>query len=232
MKNFTEELLKIVPQDHVDQFNSRKMIDILLKKIRNDKIEKVLDLGCGDGRAYDWLVERIPNLNYLGIDINDSPEVSSRTRTGCLMQSYDGQNIPQSDSTFDLCFTNQVFEHVRYPEKVLLEINRVLRPGGFFVGSLSYLEPYHSYSIYNFTPYGWYSLCLDNGFVVINLAGGVDGLSMINRSLDKKSFDKSWWAMSPENNNILCNSELTIAEKNKKILLHSAYICFICQKPF
>jgi SAM-dependent methyltransferase len=232
MKNFTEELLKIVPQDHVDQFNSRKMIDILLKKIRNDKIEKVLDLGCGDGRAYDWLVERIPNLNYLGIDINDSPEVSSRTRTDCLMQSYDGQNIPQSDSTFDLCFTNQVFEHVRYPEKVLLEINRVLRPGGFFVGSLSYLEPYHSYSIYNFTPYGWYSLCLDNGFVVINLAGGVDGLSMINRSLDKKSFDKSWWAMSPENNNILCNSELTIAEKNKKILLHSAYICFICQKPF
>lgn len=42
------------------------------------------------------------------------------------------------------------------PESLLADVTRVLRPGGAFVGSVSCLEPYHSFSYWNFTPYGWY----------------------------------------------------------------------------
>lgn len=204
------------------------MLDIFLEDKKT--IKNILDLGCGDGKAFDWLNQRFANIEYLGIDIQDSPEVHSRKRTDCIMKSYNGMDIPVEDGSYDMCFSNQVFEHVRYPDKVLAEIYRVLRPGGFFIGSLSYLEPYHSYSIFNFTPYGWYKICSDNGLNVVQLAGGVDGISMINRSLDKSLFRDEWWGMSPLNNQIINDPYLSIPQKNLKILLGSAHVCFICRK--
>ena len=43
---------------------------------------------------------------------------------------YDGKHIPFSDSTFDSVFCSEVFEHVFNLDEVLIEIKRVLKPGG------------------------------------------------------------------------------------------------------
>nr|WP_298898234.1 class I SAM-dependent methyltransferase [uncultured Altererythrobacter sp.] len=148
----------------------------------------VLDLGCGDGRAVE-LVRSI-GASYTGVDIEASPEVRARTRSDASFVSYDGQNLPFKDSSFDLVYSRQVFEHVRHPDQVAAEVQRVLKPGGKFIASLSYLEPYHSFSIFNFTPYGVYRLIEDNGLKLEAMWPGADGLSLIVRQLTNRRMSK------------------------------------------
>jgi ubiquinone/menaquinone biosynthesis C-methylase UbiE len=72
---------------------------------------------------------------------------------------------------------------VRHPDDLLKEVFRVLKPGGYFTGSVSYLEPYHSFSIYNFTPYGLLVSLTDAGFKLKELRPGIDGPTLILRQM-------------------------------------------------
>jgi ubiquinone/menaquinone biosynthesis C-methylase UbiE len=153
-------------------------------------VTKTLDLGCGDGRGSDLLNQILPNLSYYGLDIFDSPEVSKRDRFDLNFCSYDGVNIPFSDECFDLIFSKQVLEHVRYPDKVISEVARVLKHDRFFVGSVSQLEPYHSHSIFNWTGYGIVQVFESHGLEVIQLAPGIDGVTLtLRRILGPEQFN-------------------------------------------
>lgn len=143
----------------------------------------VLDLGCGDGRGRDVILQALPGADYTGVDIENSPEVKSRVANGSWFHSYDGENLPFADDSFDLVYSRQVFEHIRHPDRVAAEIFRVLRPGGLFIGSLSGLEPYHSFSMFNFTPYGLYRVLQDNGLYLTELRPGAESTSLVIRQL-------------------------------------------------
>jgi len=150
---------------------------------------EVLDLGAGDGTIARTLSRRLPNMEYRGLDIENSPEVSARKPSHLTFLTYDGIHMPFDDASFDLVFSKQVLEHVRHPDAVLAEVRRVLRPGGLFVGSCSQLEPYHSHSIFNWTAYGVVTVFADHGLRVRRLAPGVDGLTLMLRRLgDKKDY--------------------------------------------
>jgi len=131
-----------------------------------------VDFGCGVGTSLDFFSKTLAGTKWTGVDIEESPEVNARTRTDGEFFTYDGVNLPFEDSSFELIYSNQVLEHVRYPEKVLAEISRVLTADGVFIGQTSQLEPYHSFSIYNFTVYGFKTICEDNGLEVDLLRPG------------------------------------------------------------
>ena len=76
---------------------------------------RLLDLGCGDGRALDVLPAIAPGLDYTGVDIETSPEVDSRTRSDARFVTYDGVALPFADASFDAVYSSQVFEHIRHP---------------------------------------------------------------------------------------------------------------------
>ena len=99
----------------------------------------------------------------MGLDLPSSPEVDARARADAEFVTFDGERLPFGDGEFELVFCKQVLEHVRRPEPLLAEVARVLEPGGHFVGSTSQLEPYHSLSVTNFTPYGLARLMGENG---------------------------------------------------------------------
>ena len=111
---------------------------------------KVLDLGCGAGRTVDIFRRLDPEVDWRGLDLESSPEVDKRTRKDASFYTYDGVHIPFDDAIFDIVFSHQVFEHVRHPEALLEEVTRVLKPGAAFIGSVSALEPYHSFSLWNY----------------------------------------------------------------------------------
>lgn len=144
--------------------------------------------------------------------------------------SYNGTEIPFPEDEFDIIFSNQVFEHVRYPEKLLIEVSRTLKPSGQFLGSVSYLEPYHSYSFFNYTPYGWYQLTQACGLRLELLAAGIDSLALINRSLDRTQEESSWWKTSPLNKKIIEDDSLTIKQKNYKMLMYAGHMVFVARK--
>lgn len=174
-----QALMAAIPSDHARQAEAFDLARHLAGKGPLD----VLDLGAGDGRSYDWFRGICPDVRWIGLDIEDSSEVRSRVRTDCTFMHYDGVRIPLPDASQDVVFSRQVFEHVRYPEAVMAEIVRVLRPGGEFIGSVSQLEPFHSRSYWNFTYFGFATIGADAGLDPVELRPGIDGVTLILRHL-------------------------------------------------
>ena len=72
---------------------------------------KILDVGCGEGITTE-------KMGAIGLDLNRGTVKGS---------AYD---IPFPDETFGAVTLLEVIEHLEEPEKAMVEIKRVLKPGG------------------------------------------------------------------------------------------------------
>jgi len=99
----------------------------------------VLDFGCGWGGESAWLAQRAEHV--WGCDINTQALADAkRFKKEAAIANVDftacGETmLPFEDETFDAVFSTNVFEHVMQPTAMLLEIKRVLKPGGSFVST-------------------------------------------------------------------------------------------------
>ncbi len=171
----------VLGEDHSKQVTAEHLARAALREVDGDA--RVLDLGCGEGDSQDFFKEANVRALWFGVDIDDSSEVRARTREDGNFATFDGVDLPYRDASFDLVFSRQVLEHVRHPDRLLRDVARVLKPGGRFVGSVSYLEPYHSRSIFNFTPYGVLRVFEEAGLDVLELRPGVDGPTLMIRQM-------------------------------------------------
>lgn len=92
--------------------------------------ERILDLGCGDGK----LTLEIQNhdCNVLGID--SSEEMINATRKlGIEANVMSGENLNFTQE-FDAVFSNAALHWMRSPEQVTNGVYQALKPGGRFVG--------------------------------------------------------------------------------------------------
>ena len=84
------------------------------------RTQKCLEVGCGRGEFQD-LVE-----DYTGVDL-------SRSAARCLRKPFvpsDAARLPFEDRRFDAVWSIAVLEHLPEPDVALMEMRRVLRPGG------------------------------------------------------------------------------------------------------
>lgn len=94
----------------------------------------ILDIGCGDGF---FAQAALPTPIEVGID--PSPEalaVAERLGIYKTLQQASGAELPFADGTFGTVVSNCVLEHVVEIDRAIDEIGRVLRPGGYFVGTM------------------------------------------------------------------------------------------------
>lgn len=196
---------------------------------------KILDLGCGEGDSAEFFGKVCPNAAWFGVDIQDSPEVRARSCTNRALAAFDGISLPYGNGVFDLIFTRQVFEHVRHPDRLLGEVARILKPGDLFVGSVSYLELYHSFSVFNFTPYGIMRVVQDAGLDLMELRPGIDGPTLIARQVfNRARLFEAFFQHSPLN---LCIAGVGRAlwlrheHMNFLKLQFAGQICFSARKP-
>jgi SAM-dependent methyltransferase len=89
-------------------------------------------LDAGAGRGY------LPQMNFkdlvkktIGVDPSDAVKINPYLHE-CHVSFCDDMPYLSSNS-IDLAVSNNVLEHVEYPEKFLSEINRVLKSGGIFI---------------------------------------------------------------------------------------------------
>lgn len=192
----------VIPNDHCRQVNSRDMVQALAATGLQPKT--VLDLGCGVGSSIDLFKEYFPDTEWTGVDIEESPEVANRTRSDGKFVTYNGRDLPFPDASFDLVYSHQVLEHVRFPDQVLSEVARVMLPGGVFVGQTSQFEPYHSYSIWNFTIYGFKQLIEDAGLKLEEMRPSIDGFTLMERTYSGRDprFSQFFTEESPRNREI------------------------------
>ena len=97
---------------------------------------QILDAGCGTGEGSSRLAELFPRAHVVGIDIVDHHLELARFRYASLAarltfehQSIFELNIP--DRTFDLTVCRHVLHSIPHADRVLAELARVTRPGGY-----------------------------------------------------------------------------------------------------
>jgi SAM-dependent methyltransferase len=196
----------------------------------------VLDLGCGAGGSVDVFRARDPGVQWVGLDVPGSPEALERTRSDAHFETFDGVSMPFEDGAFDLVYCKQVLEHVRHPQALLKQVHRVLRPGGWFAGSTSQLEPYHSLSLWNYTPVGFRALLEHAGLVPVELRPGIDGLTLIGWRLagNHRYFHRWWGRESPLNRVLNASGRILKADErtlNAAKLLFCGQFAFLAQRP-
>ena len=94
--------------------------------------ERLLDLGCGDGRL--TLALRQAGCVVVGVDASAS-QVEAARRRGLDARVMDGQAL-DFDGVFDAVFSNAALHWMKRPDLVLQGVWKALRPGGRFVGEL------------------------------------------------------------------------------------------------
>jgi len=177
-----------IPADHSRQV----LADHYAARLR---VRRVMDLGCGPGDSVDLFRSFDPEVSWVGVDIEHSPEVAGRSRTDADFVTFDGRRLPFEDASFELVYCKQVLEHVEHPRELLAEVARVLAPGGHLAGSTSQLEAFHSRSTLNWTPYGFTRLAEDAGLEVVELRPVIDGFTLVAwRALGLPRFFHRWWA--------------------------------------
>jgi SAM-dependent methyltransferase len=99
----------------------------------------VLEIGPGPGLTTDLLRNAAARLTALEIDPKLASSLSSRLQgSNVHIVEGDATEMPFEDSEFSGVVSFTMLHHVPSPDlqnQVLAEVFRVLRPGGFFVGS-------------------------------------------------------------------------------------------------
>jgi ubiquinone/menaquinone biosynthesis C-methylase UbiE len=104
----------------------------------------VLDIACASGRQLFGIYRQIKK-GY-GVDISDSFLNKARRHQHHLeannLEFKQGviENIPFADVFFDKIICAEVLEHVFDKDQALKEVLRVLKPGGFLIISVPYLN--------------------------------------------------------------------------------------------
>lgn len=96
---------------------------------------RILAAGCGLGHEARYIQERLGG-EMIGIDRVLPEGAAQTTADGLILMEASVMDLPFEDAHFDAVFYHHVIEHVPDAAASLVEIARVLRPGGWlYVGT-------------------------------------------------------------------------------------------------
>lgn len=137
LETFAEQTKYLDHDLHADARHETIAPPVLGSKIRNDMLrtflrpgpaDRIVDLGCGSGRAIAWNADR--GASVVGVDI--SPFFAAEAIANADLVLGDLRRLPLRSAAFDKAWSLDVMEHLS-PEAlrdVLAEASRVLKPGG------------------------------------------------------------------------------------------------------
>ncbi len=107
----------------------------LLGKLQLSGNERILDIGCGDGKITAEIAQRLSNGSVVGID--NSEEMINFSRKNLPRETYpnlyfevaDAENL-SFENEFDVVFSNAALHWVRDHLRILQGIKKSLKPGG------------------------------------------------------------------------------------------------------
>ncbi len=109
----------------------RKDYPDIIEEIEKEEWVSLLDAGCGTGAVISLLQEKYPDKNYTGIDLSSKMiEAARRKNVGVDFICGDCEELPFERNCFDVVICSQSFHHYPNPKKFLLNVQRVLKPGG------------------------------------------------------------------------------------------------------
>lgn len=125
-----------VAGNNYDKYTSTNPIEQRMMRGFFDSLDHMLDgltpttvveVGAGEGRVTERLVERFPDATVIGLDLLDDDLAGDWAELGLPMFFGDATRLPFTDDSIDLVIGLEVMEHIPAPEHALREIARVCR---------------------------------------------------------------------------------------------------------
>jgi SAM-dependent methyltransferase len=145
------------------------MLEQILGKAPFPKPGRILDVGCGQGPALDFIRDR--GYHAVGITINDE-DLRVCRENGHEVYKMDQSFLDFPEASFDFVWARHCVEHSVMPFFTLRGFARILKPGGFL-----YLEVpapdtccHHEKNVNHYsvlTRSSWQSLLTRSGFSMI-----------------------------------------------------------------
>ncbi len=116
-----------------------EIADRLLERLDYVKLRprRILDLGCGTGRASGALLRRYPGAEVVALDFALPMLAQARRRGRWLRRPRavcgDMDCLPLAAQSFDLVFSSAAIQWSADPAGAIREMHRVLRPGGLLM---------------------------------------------------------------------------------------------------
>ncbi|QNJ13133.1 S-adenosyl-L-methionine-dependent methyltransferase [Synechococcus sp. A18-46.1] len=108
----------------------KKLVEYLFQRYKLKFSDKILDIGCGRGE----FLKEFTDLGLSGFGVDQSQASRNYCSNAVLKFSdIESQGIPYDDDFFDVVYSKSVIEHFYYPEKMVCEAYRVLKPGGLMI---------------------------------------------------------------------------------------------------
>lgn len=140
-RSYAEYILKKTKDDYnliASQFSrARRFISQDLKILGEYTLagERVLDLGCGNGRFFEIL--RTKKVDYIGADFSEKLiEIAKRRYPEAKFQQANALNLPFPPIFFDKIYAVSVLQHIPSKEfqlQFLKEAKRILKPEGLLI---------------------------------------------------------------------------------------------------
>lgn len=129
-------LKKIMGSSYEYDSHMDNLFSLVFKHLHSFRPVNFLDVGCGDGSRTVRLAQ------YLGIDAAHTYGVDNREgliTNECAKLFHakridlEMETLPYGENAFDLVVCNQVLEHLKNYDKVIHDIIRVTRTGGYIM---------------------------------------------------------------------------------------------------
>jgi len=104
---------------------------------------KLLEMGCGRGEFLQGFIDC--GVKGYGVDRSRAAEKYC-PQAELETADVEKNGLPYEDSTFDVVYSKSFLEHFYYPERIVAEMHRVLKPGGLALTLCPDWE--HNYRIY------------------------------------------------------------------------------------
>lgn len=105
-----------------------------MKYIESLYAQSLLEVGCGSGRIFQFLNNRIKDIQYTGIELSEKVIQNNKRKYPFVNWEVAGAyNIPLPDNSVDICFSFYVLEHLVFPEKALNEMLRTVKKDGHLI---------------------------------------------------------------------------------------------------
>jgi SAM-dependent methyltransferase len=107
------------------------------QNLKKDEKLNLLDIGVGSGRSMRFtdVTGASEHIAFFGIDNSEKRLATIYSPQRWTLKKCDISNgeIPFESAMFDIVVCEQVIEHLNNPEPSLLEMSRLLRPGGLLI---------------------------------------------------------------------------------------------------
>ena len=149
---------------YIARTSIKNALDWALPELRG----RLLDAGCGKMPYKNYIIKNSAVHEYVGLDIETALGYDEKIKPD---YTWDGNIMPFKNNSFDSCIATEVLEHCPDPEKFLLEVNRVLKPGCVLFFTVPFLWHLHEtpHDDYRYTPFSLERHLKNSGFVEIEI---------------------------------------------------------------